>query len=183
MRRFLVLGTGSIGLRHCRNLVSLGQGVLAWDPDESRRQQAERIPGVAASAGCAEALATRPDAVVVCAPPAHHLALARDALAAGAHVFVEKPIAPEGQGVPELIDEAARRGLALAVGFNLRVLPSLRRVSDLIRDKRVGRVRAVRVEFGGYLPDWRPGRDYRDNYAVSAALGGAHRVVVAEVAT
>ena len=38
--------------------------------------------------------------------------------------------------------------------------------------KRVGRVLAVRAEFGGYLPDWRPGRDYRDNYAVSAALGG-----------
>jgi predicted dehydrogenase len=42
----------------------------------------------------------------------------------------------------------------------------------LLDDKRVGRVLAVRAEFGGYLPDWRPGRDYRDSYAVSAALGG-----------
>ena len=74
--------------------------------------------------------------------------------------------------MPALIDEAARRGLRLAVGFNLRVLPSLRRVAALLDDKRVGRVLAVRAEFGGYLPDWRPGRDYRDNYAVSAALGG-----------
>jgi predicted dehydrogenase len=172
MKRFLVLGTGSIGLRHCRNLAALGQGVLAWDPDQDRREQAAGIPGVAVSAARAEALATRPDAVVVCAPPAHHVALARDALACGAHVFIEKPIAAESEGAQELIDEAARRRLAIAVGFNLRVLPSLRRVAEHIHDKRVGRVLAARAEFGGYLPDWRPGRDYRDNYAVSAALGG-----------
>jgi len=172
MRRFLVMGAGSIGQRHCRNLAALGQSVLAWDPDADRRAQAGAIEGVAVSSGHAEALVTRPDAVVICAPPAHHVALAREALAGGAHVFVEKPIAPESRGVPELIDEAASRGRALAVGFNLRVLGSLRRVAALLDAKRVGRVLAVRCEFGGYLPDWRPGRDYRDNYAVSAALGG-----------
>lgn len=172
MMRFLVIGAGSIGQRHCRNLVALGQNVLAWDPDERPRRRAAAIAGVTVSPSHAEALATRPDAVLVCTPPAHHVDLAREALAAGAHVFVEKPIAPESRAVPGLIDEAARRGLRLAVGFNLRVLPSLRRVAALLDDKRVGRVLAIRAEFGGYLPDWRPGRDYRDNYAVSAALGG-----------
>ena len=172
MRRFLVVGAGSIGQRRCRNLAALGQKVLAWDPDGERRRQAAAIAGVAVSPGHAEALATRPDAVLICTPPAHHVDLAREAFAAGAHVFVEKPIAPDSRAVPALIDEAARRGLLLAVGFNLRVLPSLRRVAALLDDKRVGRVLAVRAEFGGYLPDWRPGRDYRDNYAVSAALGG-----------
>jgi predicted dehydrogenase len=74
--------------------------------------------------------------------------------------------------VPALIDEAERRGKLLAVGFNLRFLPSLREVGRSVEDKRVGRPLAVRVEFGSYLPDWRPGRDYRDSYAVSAAEGG-----------
>jgi predicted dehydrogenase len=36
----------------------------------------------------------------------------------------------------------------------------------------VGQILAVRAEFGSYLPDWRPGRDYRDSYAVRASLGG-----------
>lgn len=170
--RFVVIGTGSIGQRHCRNLATLGQDVLAWDSCWGRCREAAAIPGVAVSSGCAAALATRPNAVLVCTPPAHHVDLARAALAAGAHVFVEKPIAPESGAVPALIDESARRGLLLAVGFNLRVLPSLRRVAALLIEQRVGRVLAVRAEFGGYLPNWRPGRDYRDNYAVSAALGG-----------
>jgi predicted dehydrogenase len=170
--RFLVIGTGSIGQRHCRNLVALGEDVLAWDPDAGQRRRVGEIKGVTVVERLEEALGGRPDAAVICAPPAHHVALAREALRAGAHVFVEKPIAPDSGEVPALIDEAAGRSRLLAVGFNLRLVPSLRRVQALLDDKCVGRVLAVRCEFGGYLPDWRPGRDYRDNYAVSAALGG-----------
>jgi len=98
--------------------------------------------------------------------------LGRRALAAGAHLFVEKPIAHASAEVPALIAEAAGRKRLVAVGLNLRFLPSLRRVKTLLDDKRVGRVLAVRAEFGSYLPDWRPDRDYRDNYAVHAAQGG-----------
>jgi predicted dehydrogenase len=170
--RALVLGTGSIGQRHCRNLVALAQQVRAWDPDPSRLAEATAIAGVSAAASLDEALAMAPDVALICTPPASHVDLARRALAAGAHLFVEKPIAHASAEVPALIAEAAGRARLLAVGLNLRCLPSLRRVKALLDDKRVGRVLAVRAEFGSYLPGWRPGRDYRDNYAVRADLGG-----------
>jgi predicted dehydrogenase len=170
--RVLVIGTGSIGLRHCRNLVALGQDVLAWDADPARVREAAAIARAAPAASLDEALHAAPRAVLVCTPPASHVDLAHRALAAGAHLFVEKPIAHASAAVPELIAEATRRRRLLAVGFNLRCLPSLRRVKGLLDDKRIGRVLSVRAEFGSYLPDWRPGRDYRDNYAVRAALGG-----------
>jgi predicted dehydrogenase len=170
--RVLVLGAGSIGQRHCRNLVTLGQEVRAWDPDPVRLGEATAIAGVSAAASLDEALAMAPAGALVCAPPASHVELGRRALAAGAHLFVEKPIAHASGEVPALIAEAAARKRLVAVGLNLRFLPSLRRVKTLLDDKRVGRVLAVRAEFGSYLPDWRPGRDYRDNYAVRAALGG-----------
>jgi len=169
--RVLILGTGSIGLRHCRNLVGLGQDVLAWDADPTRLQEATAA-GAAPAASLDDALSAGSRAVLVCTPPASHVELAHRALAAGAHLFVEKPIAHSTAPVPELIAEATRRRRLLAVGLNLRFLPSLRRVKTLLEDKRVGRILSVRAEFGSYLPDWRPGRDYRDNYAVRAALGG-----------
>jgi predicted dehydrogenase len=100
------------------------------------------------------------------------VALARRALGAGSHLFIEKPISSTVDGARSLVAEAERQGRLLAVGFNLRFLPSLRRVRDLLQDKRIGKVLAVRAEFGSYLPDWRPGRDYRENYAVRAAQGG-----------
>ena len=170
--RFLVIGTGSIGQRHCRNLVALGHAVLAWDDDPGRIREVDAIPGVTPAGSLEQALATAPDGALICTPPASHVALACRALAAGAHLFIEKPIAHVSDEVPKLIDEAERCGRLLAVGFNLRFLPSLRRVKALLDDKRVGKVLAVRAEFGSYLPDWRPGRDYRENYAVRAAQGG-----------
>jgi predicted dehydrogenase len=170
--RFLVIGAGSIGQRHCRNLVSLGQDVLAWDADPRRLGEAAALAGVTVAASLDEALAGGPSGALICTPPASHVELARRALAAGAHLFVEKPIADVSDEVPELLDEAARADRLLAVGFNLRFLPSLRSVKTLLDDKRAGKVLAVRAEFGSYLPDWRPGRDYRENYAVRATLGG-----------
>jgi predicted dehydrogenase len=169
--RCLVIGTGSIGLRHCRNLIALGHEVVAWDSDERRRREAARL-GIEVPDTLAEAFCTGPTAALICTPPAHHVAPALEALGAGAHVFIEKPIAHASDRVPSLIEEAERRARLIAVGFNLRFLPSLRRVRRLIEDHRAGRPLAVRAEFGSYLPDWRPGRDYRDGYAVSAALGG-----------
>lgn len=170
--RFLVVGTGSIGTRHCRNLSALGHEVLAWDSDPVRLREVEGLPGVKAALSLEHGLGMHPDGVLICTPPASHIALARQALEGGTHVFVEKPLASSTEGVPALLDEAKQCGRLLLVGFNLRFLKSLRRVKGLLDAQRVGRVLAVRAEFGFYLPAWRPMRDYRDNYAVQAALGG-----------
>ena len=170
--RFLVVGAGSIGSRHSRNLAGLGHRVRVWDVDRDRLREAARLPGIEAATSFDEGLAERPDAVLICTPPSRHLDPSRRALAAGAHLFVEKPIAHVSDGVEALIDEARRRSRVLAVGFNLRFLPSLGHVKALLESKRIGRVLAVRAAFGSYLPEWRPGRDYRDNYAVRSELGG-----------
>jgi predicted dehydrogenase len=170
--RFLVIGTGSIGQRHCRNLVSLGQEVLAWDPDPSRLREAASTPGVTPVATLEQGLEARPDGALICTPPASHLELASRALAADAHLFIEKPISHTTDGVDALLRGAKRARRRIMVGFNLRFLPSLGRVKELLGEKRIGEILSVRAEFGSYLPDWRPGRDYRDNYAVRAALGG-----------
>ena len=170
--RFLVVGTGSIGTRHCRNLSALGHGVLAWDTDPARLREVEALPGVKSALSLEHGLGMHPDGVLICTPPASHVSLARRALEAGAHVFVEKPLAPSTDGVEALLDDAERRGHLLLLGFNLRFLPSLRCVKALLDERRVGKVLAARAEFGYYLPAWRPTRDYRQNYAVRADLGG-----------
>jgi predicted dehydrogenase len=170
--RFLVVGAGSVGTRHCRNLAALGHQVLVWDVDERRLAQAPFSPKVHAVHSFGEGLHRRPDAVLVCTPPASHLSVARQALAARVHVFVEKPIAPRSDGVHELLTFARQQTCMVSVGYNLRFLPSLRKVRSLLREGRIGRVLTARAQFGFYLPAWRPGSDYRDNYAVSRELGG-----------
>jgi predicted dehydrogenase len=170
--RFLVVGVGSIGARHCRNLVTLGHEALAWDADPARLAEAVATLGIRAVSGLEAGLGERPHGVLVCTPPATHVGLARRALEADAHVFVEKPIAASSEEVPDLLDLAKRRQRVLAVGFNLRFLPSLARVKSFVDGGRIGRVHGARAEFGFFLPDWRTGADYRQNYGVSRALGG-----------
>jgi predicted dehydrogenase len=170
--RFLVIGTGSVGQRHCRNLVSLGQEVLAWDMEPARLREAASTPGVTPAATLEQGFETRPEGALICTPPASHLELASRALEAGAHLFVEKPISHTSDDVDALLRDARRSQRCVMVGLNLRFLPSLKRVKELLDERRIGEVLSVRAEFGSYLPDWRPGRDYRDNYAVHAAQGG-----------
>ena len=170
--RFLVVGAGSVGTRHSHNLAKLGHEVFVWDTDEGRLAQATSLPRIRAAHNLGEGLHRVPAAVLVCTPPASHLSIARQALEARAHVFVEKPIAPSSKGVEELLAFARQQVCMISVGYNLRFLPSLRKVRSLLHDGRIGRILSARAEFGFYLPDWRPGRDYRDNYAVSRELGG-----------
>ncbi len=172
MTRFLVIGTGSIGQRHCRNLVALGQEVLAWDVDPARLREAGLIPGVTPVATLEEGLGARPDGALICTPPESHVRVALRAVSRDADVFVEKPVSHRSEEVPSLLREAKQRERLVMVGFNLRFLPSLRRVKALLDEKRIGEILSVRAEFGSYLPDWRPGRDYRQNYAVRTELGG-----------
>lgn len=170
---FVVVGAGSIGQRHLRNLATLGVSRLAVvEPDAGRRRQACADVGARALEDLAAALATRPVAVLVCTPPDRHVAVARDALAAGAYVFVEKPIAcARDAAVESLVTEARRTGRVL-VGYNLRFHSGLRRVRELVLAGRIGRLLTARAEFGQYLPEWRPGLDYRGGYIVRRDGGG-----------
>lgn len=170
--RFLVVGVGSIGQRHLRNLRALGHEVLAFDTDRGRLAEVAATQGADTLAALEEAADRKVDGVLICTPPAAHLQLARRALAWAAHLFVEKPLAPDSSGVAELLDEAAARGCRLLIGSNLRFFRPLQRVKALVDEGRIGRVLSVRAQCGFYLPSWKPGTDYQETYRAHEAEGG-----------
>src|SRR5919201_3763042 len=95
--RVALLGYGYWGRNLARNLHALlgAEWVACADPDPERRAEASfRYPWLTVSAMAEGALADPGvDAVVVATPAQSHFALVRDALAAGKHVLVEKPLA------------------------------------------------------------------------------------------
>lgn len=172
--RFLLVGSGSIGKRHVRNLKALGEtSFLAFDPREDRRAEVERELGLETIADFGAALDRRPEVVLVTTPNRLHVPLALDAARRGCHLFVEKPVAdvlsPE---LDTLVEIAAASKLVTLVGCNLRFHPGLRRAKALLAERRLGRVVSLRAEFGQYLPDWHPWEDYRQGYSARADLGG-----------
>jgi predicted dehydrogenase len=83
------------------------------------------------------------EAVVVATPVPTHYALAKQALEAGKHVFVEKPPAMRGAEMAELVELSERRGLVLMPGHLLLYHPGVRKLSELVDSGELGDVLCI----------------------------------------
>jgi len=111
-------------------------------------QTAADALGIPKAYGTYEALLKDPEIEAVYNPlPNHlHVPLTLQAAAAGKHVLCEKPIALTGQGA-ELLREAAQKVL-VSEAFMVRFHPQWLRARELVREGRIGTVRAVQMFFG-----------------------------------
>lgn len=171
----VVVGGGSIGLRHARNLVAGGcPDVSVCDVDPSRREVVEQQFGdtVRFFDDLDAALGSAPALALVCVPSALHVDVALRAARAGCDLFIEKPLAADSAQVPPLARLVEERDLLCMVGCNMRFHPAIARIHGLLDAGDIGRVLSIRAHFGHYLPNWRPGTDYRETYSSQAAQGG-----------
>jgi predicted dehydrogenase len=172
--RFLVVGCGSIGERHIRNLRALGaKTVIACDTS------AERIKSIAEKYAIGEtytdpdrAIESGADAIVICTPPSSHIPLSLKAADRGMNIFVEKPFSDSTDGIAELTDACAKKNLVLQVGYCFRFQEGLRAVKDAIEKGALGKVLYARADYGQYLPSWRPWQNYKESYTAKKSLGG-----------
>ena len=170
----LICGLGSIGRRHLRHFRALGIGRidayrsgLATLPDEGQPAP-DRV-----FTDLEEAVAERPEVVVVANPTALHVPTALAAVRAGCAVLLEKPVSHALDGCDALLAEARASGVPVSVACNLRFHPSVRLFREwVLTGEPLGRAILARGHFGAYLPDWHPWEDYRKGYAGRRDLGG-----------
>src|SRR5436190_17814310 len=126
-KRVLVVGLGNMGKSHASAYARIPGFEIAGLC--SRHIAAADLPpdirGRQAFNSFDEALAaTKPDVVSINTLPDTHAAFAIRAMEAGAHVFVEKPIAETVEDAQRVVDTAARTGRKLVIGYILRQHPS-----------------------------------------------------------
>jgi predicted dehydrogenase len=90
----------------------------------------------------------RPDVVHITTPPESHVPLARAAIDAGSHVYVEKPLAPRYEEAKGLVEYAEKAGKALTVGYTYLYDPPAVEMRRLIREGAVGKVLHVESWYG-----------------------------------
>jgi predicted dehydrogenase len=114
--RIGIAGVGHFGRYHALKVAASERAALAgvFDPDAERAKAVGRESG--APALDLDALLAASDALVIAAPADVHHALAVEALRAGKHVLVEKPIAATLAQADELAALSVERGLVLQVG-------------------------------------------------------------------
>jgi predicted dehydrogenase len=170
--KILIAGFGSIGRRHFRNLLALGeQDILFYRSGRSTLPDDE-LKGFPVETDLRAALAHRPQAVIVANPTALHLDVAIPAAEAGCSLFLEKPISHTLEGVPALRAALQAGGGRVLVGYQFRFHPGLRQIKQLIDEGAIGRLVSVQAHWGEYLPGWHPWEDYRQGYSARRDLGG-----------
>ena len=169
----LLVGCGAIGRRHLRNLSALGvRDLFAFDLDPACARQAQEESGARLCTTLEEGLALKPDVALICTPSHLHLASALASARAGCHLFIEKPLAHALDGLDVLEAEVASRKVITLVGCNMRFHPGVVKAKALLAEGAIGRPQLARATASSYLPDWRPGRDYRRTYSARADEGG-----------
>jgi len=145
--RVAVVGAGAnIFGAHRRGLAAIGARVVAVQDVDGER--ARRVAGELGCAPCpdvAAVLSVPADLVVILAPHPLHAALAVEALRAGRHVLVEKPIADEVAEADRMVAEADRAGRLLAVAFQQRARPEVVEAVRLVRAGFLGELSRASV--------------------------------------
>lgn len=122
----LVVGCGNMGTSHARAYDKLDRFNIAGlvSRGDSKKRLSDELGGLPLFDDFETALAeTRPDAVCISTYPGTHAEYSIKALEAGAHVFVEKPLAETVEDAEAVVDAAQKAGKKVVVGYILRHHP------------------------------------------------------------
>ncbi len=152
-----VIGVGNWGKNLVRNFANLGALSMVCDLDSNRLATVEKdFPSVRVTNSLDAVLKdTEVKAVVVATPSDSHFPVAKQALLAGKHVYVEKPLARDVRHAEELDQLATERNLILMVGQLLLYHPAVNLLKDLIASGELGELRFIRSDRMNFNPNRR----------------------------
>lgn len=169
-KKIIVVGAGSIGQRHATNLVKLGADISVTDVNLALLKTScannSWNPVVDLDAALDKDAF---DAAIICTPNHLHIPSAQKAVDAGLHVFIEKPMSHNRQGVDKLLNDVKKKNLIGMGGFMLRYEPGLLYLKKNLSPENVA---FAQIESGSHMPTWRPGTNYRMTYSANRSMGG-----------
>lgn len=173
--RVLMIGTGSIGQRHIRNIQSLCEqpSFVFYRETGHRNQLSDDVRAEIVTSLNADVLADV-DLAVVANPSSLHFDVLNILLPEGVPTYIEKPVVTSMEHLQALRRMASELGkeLPLLVGCNLRFLPAVNKFKSLLEDGIVGLPVKATFNVGQWLPDWRPTQEYTKSYSADKTRGG-----------
>ena len=170
--KFLIAGLGSIGRRHFRNLLTLGERDIVFYRTHHSTLPDDELAGFPVETDLRAALAYGPEAAIISNPTSLHLDVAIPAAQCGCHLLIEKPISHSLARLDELEQVVRENDVRVLVGYQFRFHPGLQQARKLLLDDMIGEPLSVRAHWGEYLPAWHPWEDYKEGYAARQDLGG-----------
>jgi len=167
--KIIIIGFGSIGQRHYKNLLALGfKDVYVYDIDRGKISGS----GLKTIDKLDKKNLEQFNAAFICNPNNKHISAALACARAGCHLFIEKPLSHNFRNINKLQNICRQKKLVTMVGCNMRFHPCLQFIKKYLKQKKLGQIYLIHLQTGLYLPFWRPEQDYRKNYAAKKVSGG-----------
>ncbi len=169
----MIVGLGSIGQKHLKNIISLGYKNLTLVDSDQAKLSSRQFLDYGKYTNFNQALSKeKVDVVIICTRPSSHIEIANKSLQNNCDVFIEKPLSNETAKIKSLIDVARKNKRIVMVACNWRFSLTFRKLVSLIADKKHGEPVYAVVRAGYCLPEARTGVDYKSTYAASKIDGG-----------
>ena len=169
--KVVIIGFGSIGQRHCKNLLekSNTEIYLCTKHNLKNFKNSKRIQNLPSLEEC---LKNQPEIGFICNASNLHVETAIKLAKNNCHLLIEKPLSNSLKNMTQLLSLVEKNKIITLMGFNLRFHPCLIKIKQILSKNKIGRIIYIHAENGSYLPDWHPEEDYRKSYTSRKTLGG-----------
>ena len=167
-----MVGLGSIGKRHLKNLVKVLSDSGERHTIDALRSSKKGLPEevaqyISTEYYCVDEIPNDYDVIFITNPTSEHYATIEAVSTKTKHMFIEKPVFSNPNENLETLH--LRNDGIYYVACPLRHNTLMQKVKEIVSQNKIYSVQAIS---SSYLPDWRPGTDYRQNYSASRELGG-----------
>lgn len=184
--KILIIGLGSIGQRHLRNIKRIygaQHQILAYRvrrlqqtfSDDMKIRDGINLEeefGITVFTELDKALEEKPDIVFITNITAKHMDCALKAAKAGCHLFIEKPLSDSLDGIEELIQVVKEKKLVAFIGYQNRYHVCIQQLKQLLDQRAIGRLIYVDSEFSERLSTMHAYEDYSTTYMAQSEMGG-----------
>lgn len=170
----LIIGSGSVGKRHAKNLKELGCKISCMDP---RADRCEDLKNEVPLVSWYTDLNDIPEevnfnGVIIASPTAFHKEHTLWGIKSKIPVLLEKPAAMTAEEAYQIREAASEHIVPIVLGYSWRWWPPLQEVRKLIASNTIGSLRHVQFHMSAHLADWHPWEPYQSFFMSKKALGG-----------
>ena len=168
-KKILVIGTGSVGTRHIKNLRRLGQIVFAYSHLKKNIYLCNKGKNILIDKKLDDFM-HEVDAIIVSNSTHLHLDIIRKGILNKCNLFIEKPISNNMNGIKKISKLIGN--LVIEVGYQLRCHPNLIFLKKSIQNSKLRNIYSYRLIMGHRIDQWRPGSNYEKLYSSNSNKGG-----------
>ncbi|NQV76926.1 MAG: Gfo/Idh/MocA family oxidoreductase, partial [Lutibacter sp.] len=170
MKKILIVGYGSIGKRHVNNLLKESNfEIIICTKQKNLKFKNKRVTAYNSLEQC---LGKKPSIGFVTNETSLHVQTAIKLAKNNLDLFLEKPLSNSKKNIVKLEKIVKEKKLIVQMGYHFRFHKCIKKIYQLILQKKIGRIISVQIENNSYLPDWHPNEDYTKSYAAIEKLGG-----------